>query len=220
MNDTFKQRGMGRPCGQAGLTLTETLVALALASIVLLALFQSASMWLTLSGRSAAAAENALTGTLAARQFDRVVRGLTPSWPEDAVNQFRGGPQGFSGLTRRPLQALSPMLSPAAMEIVQDGVVSRLAYRSGSTNWMLESMEPGSGEFSYLGADGGWRRAWPPENAPESGPFNDARFLPPPALPLAVKLSYRDPQGRRRDLIAPIVSDPALPLRDRDLVGQ
>ncbi|GAB4517884.1 MAG: hypothetical protein Tsb0010_02070 [Parvularculaceae bacterium] len=202
------------------MTLTETLVALALASVVLLALFQSASMWLLISGRSAAAAESALSGALTSRQFDQIVRGLIPTWPEDEQNIFRGTPQRFSGLTRRPLHSPVPTLAGVTLELTQEGGVSRLAYHSGGVIWRLANLEMTTGEFSYLGADGQWRAEWPPEATPEFGPFNDARLIAPPQLPLAIRLSYRDAGGRPRALIAAITSDPSLPLRDRDVIGR
>lgn len=215
--------GPARPrlaAGRAGLTLTETLVALALASVVLLALFQSASMWLLVSGRSAAAAESALSGALASRQFDSIVRGLIPSWPEDERGRFRGTAAGFHGLTRRPLHASIPVLAPATLELLQEEGAARLVYRSGGVAWRLADLEMMSGAFSYLGADGRWRSDWPPETTPEFGPFNDAALLPPPQLPLAIRLSYRDASGRPRMLVAAITSDSALPLRERDVIGR
>jgi len=205
---------------ERGLTLVETLVGLALLSLISMAMFQSITIWLLLSTQTSMHAQGAVSGAISSQQFQWVVRGLTPAWPEEDEKIFSGTPRGFSGISRRPLESASPGMGVISMTVEIDGGEAKLTYRSGDLSWPFLRASIREGAFTYLAADGTWRQEWPPETSPEAGPFDDAIFAPTPQLPLAIRFEYTMQTGDKKVLLSDIGSDPVNPNRLKDIVGE
>lgn len=166
----------------------ETLLALAIMSVASLALFQSTATLLRLSERTTNAALRSQDEAVLQQSFAGLVGGLVPAWPKDKKNVFNGTSAGFSGLTRKPFHTLEIGLSPFSLSLENDGRESLLVYRSGKTEWILQTFPGADAQFLYLGVDNLWRKSWPPEATPEAGKFSDAQYFDPPAFPLAIQL--------------------------------
>ena len=192
----------------------ETLVALAITALVATALFQSRAFWFELSSKGARAAERSLAGIIDQRQFQQVVRGLIFAWPEQSDLAFIGGPNGFSGLSRRPLEAGVPRIALITLQIIETDAGSVLAYESDVESWTLQADLEDGASFSYLGADGVWRPSWPPAETPDPGDLGDGAYFSPPHTPLAVRIGF----GPGKEAwIAAVGSAPNQPQRSRDV---
>ncbi len=166
----------------------ETLLALAIMSVASLALFQSTTTLLRLSERTINAAQRAQDAAVMQKSFIGLVEGIVPGWPKDKADVFTGDRAGFSSLTRAPLHTLEPALRRFALVLESDGRSSSLIYQSGDTRWVLKAFPYPQATFSYLGENNLWYPAWPLAQTPEAGEFDDAKFIDPPALPLAIRL--------------------------------
>lgn len=213
--------------GMAGFSLLEVLIALVITSLASLALFQSMSAWFAISAKTTGAAERALSGVVNNQQFRAVVGGLLPGWPARPDEAFIGRANFFSGLSTASLHKREQGLAVVSMELLKDRNANAitLSYAAANTGWVMETF-PGAtaGAFSYLGADGNWYPVWPPAKNPEPGPFTDAELFETPLLPLAIKMEVTGPAPAggntvtRNVLIAPVESDPVLPVRPGDFL--
>lgn len=202
---------------QRGFSLLELIASLAIVSLVSAALFQSMAAWMRLSARAGAAADETLTSIAGQQMFDRAVGGMTFAWPEETNAQFIGAADGFSGLSRSPLQGLFPQLSVIQFSVrsPRPGEKGGIIYTSGAADWTLQEFD-GRATLSYLGEDGVWRPSWPPASNPEPGPFADADYYAIPKLPAAIRLSYLN-DGAENVWIADISGKPRVPQRLQDL---
>jgi len=211
---------VNRTQSQAGLSLIEVLIALAITALASLALFQSLTGWVTIGGKTAGAAERSLNRLIVDNQFRQAVGDLTFAWPEAESKIFTGTQSGFSGLTGRPLHRDDPALQQVTIDFVKDRHGTALRYAAGETGWVLQEFPGGSGFFSYLGANGRWYDVWPPAETPEPGPFDDATYYETPQVPTAIRLTVTQTRGTRdvpiKTVIASVASNPFRPLRDSD----
>lgn len=180
---------------QLGFSLLETLFALVIMSFASMALFQSTSAMLSLSDRAVAAAERSVDRALDRRALGDVLKSLVPHWPEQADTAFIAGPTELRGVSSAALSDRTG-LNAFVMRLVRDDTrldQYRLRYQNlndvdDAPLWTLSEGLPSDTRFSYLGLDNRWYQNWPPQQTPVTPYFNDARFIDPPALPLAIKL--------------------------------
>lgn len=203
---------------QLGFSLMEVLIALAIASLASLALFQSMGMWVTIAGKASNAASGALTSNVKDFQFRTLVYGIVPGWDTDEDEQFSGTAVRFSAISANQLHLETPQLLPIVISLVRQDDELLLTYEATSTGWTLQRFAGGRGAFHYLGADGAWYDRWPPEKTPEPGPFLDSTFYDTPQLPLAIRLSVSTENTADQQItIAPIAFEKDAPVRDQDL---
>ncbi|MGB3457571.1 MAG: prepilin-type N-terminal cleavage/methylation domain-containing protein [Litorimonas sp.] len=190
-----------------GFTLLETLVALAILSVVSLVMFQSVITLTRVSERAGAVAAQSLDELVRRDVFTSVVAQLVPDWPdgrEPGDGAFTGTARGFQGLTGHDPGAAASAdgsrgLSRVGVGEDSGGLVLRV---EGQPALILSGSRPlpgaspvqaraEAGRFRYLGTDGVWRADWPPESAvpfapPGVLPFDDHQLAQPQALPVAV----------------------------------
>jgi hypothetical protein len=196
----------------------EMIAALAIIATASLALFQSIGFWLRLSSAATDASNAALAASIELERFQTVVRGLTYAWPEQADDQFTGDQNGFSGLTRRPLNFADPGFERVRLSVVRQETFSSLIYSAPDTTWTIATAGPGGSlAFSYLGIDGVWRAAWPPATAPMANAIDDPALFRTPQLPVAIRLTYAG--DKPFAWIADIGDDPTPAARTQDLIG-
>ena len=196
----------------AGFTLLETLIALAVMSLVSLVAFQSLSQLGALSTRAGDAAERTVDRALDRAQFVSLLSGVTPAWPEDAANAFRGNARAARGLSVGVPLSETPGLAAFALSIDGDGALV-LAGDDGPAR-TLATPAPAA-RIAYLGTDRLWRESWPPDapipfgpaDAPEGTVRPDHILALPPAVPEAIRIEFTDGTA----WIAPRATDAGLP---------
>lgn len=200
--------------GQAGFTLLETLISLAILSVVSLALFQSTSALLHITDRAVFAGERTVEAGIARKTFRASIGGLTPAWREDVAGAFQGDARQLSGLSTdvptvaaRGLQSFSLSLVPQ-----NDGKIVLTAMAGGQT-WPLREFAADTAKFVYLGADRQWHERWPPRQIPSPGFFDDVLFMDMPKLPLAVRLHGKS-SDKSFDWVASVLGSRSLPYRE------
>lgn len=171
---------------QAGFSLLETLVTLAILSISSVLIFQSLASQANLTARIEAAATNATSDAVKREGFTSVVQGLVPSWPEDDETPFDATPEKVSGLTASPLLNESFGLIYFTFEL--SGNPSELAYIANGRRVVLETFSEAAA-FSYLGPDDEWYPEWPPAlKQPDAGRFDDSPAYETWPLPRAIRI--------------------------------
>ncbi|MBL4591750.1 MAG: prepilin-type N-terminal cleavage/methylation domain-containing protein [Phycisphaerales bacterium] len=199
----------------SGFTLLETLISLAILSVVSLALFQSTSSLLRITSRAVNAGERALETAVSRKTFRASVRGLTPGWKEEPENVFKGDASQFSGISTGAPTFSSHTLKPFSFALVRqtNGRIALKVNVNGQV-WDLQEFSADEAAFSYLGTDQKWYREWPPKNTPAPGFFNDEIYMDTPQLPLAIRL-HGEYSNHRFDWVAAVLGAHDLPYRDR-----
>ncbi|PHR93588.1 MAG: hypothetical protein COA69_02820 [Robiginitomaculum sp.] len=198
----------------AGFTLLETLISLAILSVVSLALFQSTASLLRITDRAVFAGERTLEGAIARKTFRVSVGGLTSAWEEREQDVFYGNAVMFSGLSTDVPTLSAQRLQRVSYTLVrQDMGTFVMDVEVDAQAWSLKAFSADHAEFSYLGSDQKWYTSWPPEDVPSPGFFDDAIYMDMPQLPLAIRFHGED-QGRPFDWIATISGTHAVPYRD------
>ena len=201
---------------QAGFSLLELIVSMAIVSLISTALFQSMVSWTRLASRASDAADQSLSNIAGQEMFDRAVSGFVFAWPEDEEGTFSGSPTSFSGLSHKPLETITPQLALIQFSIDQTSAGGRLTYKHGPVKWALTTFTGNNASFAYLGADGVWRPSWPPAENPEAGPFDDAQYFATPQFPAAIKVTFPT-NGNIETWIADISNNLLIPNRPQDL---
>lgn len=202
---------------EAGFSLLETLIALAILSFASMALFQSTSMLLRLTNKSIEIGENVVDQAAARTQFDRIVQTVVPAWQENTEYVFRGDKTSFRGLSSAiPMQGPS-QLRPFLMDLRTDAQgQTTLWVSSEGEELLLMKLGDQPATFSYLGADHQWYADWPLETPPSLGFFDDAAFMDIPQVPLAIRLY--EPSNTTGSMTAYLAGRVDLPFRiDREI---
>ena len=176
---------------EEGFSLFEVLIALAIMSVVSLALFQSTTQLLSVSEKSVSVTGNTLDDFVLNETFQSLVVGIVPAWPEDEENIFRGDEAGFSGLVAGSTLLQQGGVKPFSANVsVQNalGNQSFIDFQFDGAPLISQPVEGVSYEFSYLGWDQKWYNFWPPEEIPSTGFEGDNLFLEMPQLPEAIRL--------------------------------
>jgi len=149
---------------QAGFTLVEVLVTLALLSLLAVIVFGSLAQVLGARARLRPYLDRSEETVLVASWFRQTVQALIADY-DTGKNRFTTTANGFSGLTASPL--IGPPGTPTSFSWVlkyDPGLdVTFLEYGEKPSNTMQIARWSGKGAaFSYYGQDQEWRRAWPP----------------------------------------------------------
>ncbi|PHR53888.1 MAG: hypothetical protein COA47_16415 [Robiginitomaculum sp.] len=175
---------------EAGFSLLETLIALAILSLVTLAMFQSTSSLLRITDRAMVAGDRTLESAIARKAFRTSVGSLIPAWDEQTIWKFKGGPDEFSGLSAAVPSALDHLLQPVTVSLAENspGEISLVVTAEGQS-WDVEKFRATRASFTYLGMDRTWYDIWPPREIPKPGFYDDEKYMDMPLLPLAIRLS-------------------------------
>lgn len=181
-----------------GFTLLETLIALAILSIVSLALFQSTSTLLSVSDRAIKSGDRTLDGALNRLAFARLIDGILPHWDGQEETGFRGNGTEISGVSTENLNIDKAGLSPFSIQITQTGQapslnVSSLIYSTDTVSWPLDIDLPDTARFYYLGRDQKWYGEWPTDEMPKAAFAIEKTYSDPQRIPLAI--SIQAPKG-------------------------
>jgi len=194
-----------------GFTLLETLMALAIMSIISLALFQSLGQMLAVSDRAIRIGNESLDQFANEAGYRDFIGDIIGTWSEQDPLIFKGNTLQMSGLAVSPLivdqqtGAQSFQLSiesvptaegrPARFQLAldSDGLsLNAIGTRSRPVLAVFEGQNP---RLLYSSYDQTPRRLWPPDTVPSPGIFNDNIYMDIPRLPHAIGLAYEQ-QGQ------------------------
>jgi len=180
----------------AGFTLLETLVALAILSLTSLALFQSMGALLQVSDKAIKAGERTMDKSLDRVALNSLMSALVPHWNNNPAMAFRGTELTLSGLSTVNLGLETQGLTPFTLRLKPQTTskTNTLQYVSDEISLELASDIPSSARFGYVGVDSALRKTWPPEIPLSAGFFDQKAFDTIPILPNAVYLSLPDGQ--------------------------
>ncbi len=202
--------------GVAGFTLLETLISLAIVSMVSLALMQSTASLLHITDRAVAAGDRALDTAISRKTFQLSVAKLIPAWTESEKDVFKGGSSLFSGVScgAPSFDVKTPQRVIYELVNAKEGRIA-LEVSVGSDTWVLESFPAVEARFSYLGEDQKWYPDWPPALAPTTSYNAVKQWRKPPQLPLAIRL--RSVGDESMAWVVTIGGDVNVPYRDKAL---
>jgi len=219
--------------GEQGFTLLETLMALAMMSIISLALFQSLGQMLAVSDRAVRIGNNAFDQFSNDAGYRDFVGDIIGTWTQIDPFIFKGNGQQISGLAVSPLivdqqtgaqnftlslESLPEQnnLPPQFRLILESPGLSpnSVGLRPKPILAVFEGQSP---RFVYLSYDETPRTLWPPETVPSPGILTDHNFMDIPRLPHAIGLEY-EKDGQTLTLWARTRNDINLSLGfDRDI---
>lgn len=218
--------------GDAGFSLLETLVALAIMAVASLALFQSTTAMLSVSDRAVNTAERTLQNALDRRAIDGLLSSLIPAWKEETAAEFTGSATRLSGITSQSLSTASYGAARFTLYLERDNSGTlQLIYgdelpaakpsrgagnNTAPSRWVIQSSLPAAARFAYQDTQKTWHESWPPP-PPRTSSTVDA-LLGPTALPQTIALrvpAANRAQGQRYIFQVPVTHHPQLPPRDR-----
>ncbi len=205
------------PLKTNGFTLLETLMALAIMSIISLAMFQSLGQMLAVSDRAVKIGNESLDRFANEAGYRDFIGDIIGTWTRADPLAFTAGSQSMSGLAVSPLiverrtgaQDFQLYIQPLPQEASRPPQFQlRLNAPGLPLNAIGERPQPilavFEGEnprFIYISYDQRRRTNWPPEIVPSPGIFDDDIYMDIPRLPHIIGLEY-DYQGERVTLWA------------------
>ena len=156
-----------------GMTLIETLVSMAIASLVVTVLAHILAQSSRIEQQLSAASLQVRTVELRAEWLRQTLESIMPL-PEGERDQFQGDASAMRGLSSQVPNWPQSATAPFLLEFVQasDGAGHELVLRSGSpeagssmTRFVILAWKGKPGAFAYLTADGKWVDKWPQQRA-------------------------------------------------------
>jgi len=184
MNDTVN---FGQPKHDLGFSLIEMLTALAILSLISLALFQSTQQILSVATKASGASDALIEDSVARKTFKLIVSGLVPGWIHQEDTVFKGSADGFSGLSGQiPSEAANGFkLIAFSLASISENETSLLVKISNSPSFELSRFGSGEVYFEYLGNDRVFYSEWPPQR-----PLGSEGYSTPSDLPKLVRLNH------------------------------
>lgn len=183
---------------EAGFSLLETLIALAIMSLASLSLFQSSSSLLRTSDRAIKVGEGLVNRAVSRHQIATLIAQLVPAWEDGAEVKFVGTKNEFSGMSREIFDLEGAGVKPFEIRLEQDSRDRmKLVYQIGNQNWDIQTGLPVDLKFQYLTPANTWVAEWPPkENRFYSrrDTEDDLLYLFDLKLPHAIQLSDKNNQ--------------------------
>ncbi|WOR15372.1 prepilin-type N-terminal cleavage/methylation domain-containing protein [Hyphomonas sp. FCG-A18] len=184
----------------AGFSILEMLVALAILSLTSLILFQTVLSQAALTSRIENASLRSGQELIRRSSFKTVVSGLVPTWPEEEADiEFAASPELLRGMSTSNLTGGVSGLHRVTFRL--EGNPSRLIYSGPEGEIELQTFSE-LATFSYLGLDNNWYGTWPPDTAPDFGPFDDSGHPQYEIPPLPVAVRIRTVTGQDIDWLA------------------
>ena len=147
----------------AGFSLLEMLIALAIMSLTSLALFQSMSRMLYVSDRAIEVSEQSLESAVSNRTITKLIDGLVPAWSLRPEDSFTGQRQRFSGVSANAIHSTATENADFTLSLsVVDDEKGRLIYEAQNLSWVLATKLEETAYFEYLDKKNIWHPQWPP----------------------------------------------------------
>lgn len=149
---------------EAGFSLLETLIALAIMSLASLALFQGSSSLLRTSDRATKVGESFVDRAVSRHQVMSLIAQLVPAWQESYEVEFVGTKDEFSGMSRGSFDIEGVGVKPFKIRLEQDNEdYMKLVYQINNQVWDIQWGIPVKSKFQYLTPTNSWISVWPPK---------------------------------------------------------
>ena len=202
---------------EAGFSLIEVLVSLAIASLVSMLIFGSLRQQYQLIDRVQDASAEALDRQARSRLLSNVLRTTTPAWPEAEVEKFVGSAYQMSGVSNEAIFGDSAAMQQYTVRLLQIGGQRSINLETEEGVWEIGTV-PGTARFSYYGHDGVWHETWPPQRpAPRTIPEME-QHAALGVLPALIRIDSESEQMVESWVFAMYNTD-SPSLRAQDLVG-
>ncbi|GAB5455972.1 MAG: hypothetical protein Hens2KO_22010 [Henriciella sp.] len=203
---------------EAGFSLIEVLVALAIASLVSMLILGSLSQQYQLIDRVQNASVEALDLKARTRLLSNVISNTVQAWPESENEQFLGSSDEVSGVSGETIFGSQPSLRPYSVTLVpfDQGRTIRLLTPEG--DWELGTI-PSDAKFEYYGHDGVWYGAWPADIPPARTLAEMEAEASRGQLPALIRIRS-DTQTLSEEWVFSTYNTDGLSLRASDLTGR
>lgn len=197
---SVSDRGRAR-AGEAGLSLMETLVALAVIAMVTLVVFNAMANGKRLTDRVFDRAGNVIIREGESLLVRQVLSGFAPGLALEGGVPFRAGPQAINGRNFAPFGAPSGVERIVSLTIEAGDPGGRLVYQDGGEPVALLEWASGEARFDYLTDTVTWVREWPDPAAVRAfatarrGIDSRAGPLPAQTAPAAIRLTVEREGG-------------------------
>lgn len=193
---------------RAGFTLIETLIALAITSVIAIVTLEMLASMSAHALRLEAAMTRASTATLQTLPMRRAIEGTLPDYADSAA-AFTGDDRRLAGLTATPaLGGGRPAAFTLTLEADSDG--ERLVYSEDGAPLFSRPLGRGAHQFVYVDQRGARHTVWPPDVRHRDDP---EFYIPSPSLIIVADTLDDD---RQVAAYAP-TADRRPPLRGRDI---
>ena len=207
MSSYIKPQENKKTAKENGFTLLETLMALAIMSIISLALFQSLGQMLAVSDRATRIGNESLDQFANDAGYKDFISDIIGTWTPQDPFIFKGNEQQMSGLAVSPLivdeqtgaQSFQLFLrpfpaneeQPARFELVIASNGLSINAFGDRPQPILASFEGQNPRFLYLSYDQIQHHDWPQKGVPSPGILTDILYMDIPRLPHAIGLEYQ-----------------------------
>lgn len=227
VEDTLGKKGVvsKRPASEvlakpseAGFSLIEVLVALAIASLVSMLILGSLRQQYQLIDRVQNASVEALDLKARTRLLSNVITNTVQAWPEAEDEQFLGSSDEISGVSGETIFGVQPSLRPYSVTLApfDQGRTIRLLTPEG--DWELGTV-PLDAKFEYYGHDGVWYGAWPADIPPARTLAEMEAEASRGELPALIRIRS-DAQTLGEEWVFATYNTDGLSLRASDLTGR
>ncbi|MEL6665103.1 MAG: glycosyltransferase [Pseudomonadota bacterium] len=202
---------------EAGFSLIEILVALAIASLISMLIFGSLQQQYRLIDRVQNASADTLDFHARSRLLSNVIANTVPAWPESEEDMFAGDAAAISGMTGEAIFGDQLSLQPYSVTLVEVAEIRIVTLQTNEGVWELGEL-PRDAELQYYGHDGQWYPQWPPE-LPEPKSLEEiAEQAAIGNLPALIRI-FSETETISENWVFSVYSTDGLGLRSRDFVG-
>lgn len=202
---------------EAGFSLIEILVALAIASLISMLIFGSLQQQYRLIDRVQNASADTLDFQARSRLLSNVIANTVPAWPESEEDKFAGDAAKISGMTGEAIFGDQLSLQPYSVTLVEVGEARIVTLQTDEGVWELGDL-PRDAELQYYGHDGQWYPKWPPEQAEPKSLEEIAEQAAIGNLPALIRI-FSETETISESWVFSVYSTDGLGLRSRDFVG-
>lgn len=149
---------------EAGFSLLETLIALAIMSLASLALFQSSSSLIRTSDQATKVGEGFVDRAVSRHQIMSLIAQLVPAWQDTDEVEFVGTDNEFSGMSRALFALERAGVKPFQIRLEEDNLNNiKLVYQLNDQIWDIQRGLPANSKFQYQTPTNNWISVWPPK---------------------------------------------------------
>lgn len=202
---------------EAGFSLIEILVALAIASLISMLIFGSLQQQYRLIDRVQNASSATLDFYARSRLLSNVIANTIPAWPESEEDKFEGDAAKLIGMTGETIFGDQLSLQPYSVTLVEVGDMRIVTLQTDDGVWELGGISRDA-KFEYYGHDGEWYPTWPPDRPAPRSIEEIEKQAATGNLPALIRI-FSETEALSESWVFAVYSTDGLGLRSRDFVG-